>query len=198
MSPTAKDVLKVAGILSLLGVALIVAAGAAVLSAGVVTVTVQDKKPGGVSLHLPVPVPLLDASLRLLPESERREIGSTIAPYRDAMDAFLQELGRCPDGPLVEVRAAGATIMIAKLGRNMVVDVDAEEATIHLSLPLRSLPRLLERLCPGDGRGRQEAGTASVAYHLTGPHHEMRCDAIRGTGRLWKYPLLGSGFCSPC
>jgi hypothetical protein len=60
--------------------------------------------------------------------------------------AVCRELDSCPDGVLVDVSGPRENVQIVKQGRVVVVDVDSREETVHVSVPLRSVSKILSKL----------------------------------------------------
>jgi hypothetical protein len=146
MNPNTRTILKVLAVLFLLGVLVIVAAGAAVYNAGAVRIAVHSKEPGGVDIDLPVPVTLLSAGLSFIPDEDRADIARELRPWMPAIQTALEELSRCDDGPLVEIDGPDEHVRVVKEGRKLVIDVDSPEATVHLSVPLGAIPGLIHKL----------------------------------------------------
>src|SRR5262245_23050405 len=91
--------LRVVGVLALLGVGVAFAAGAAVASAGMVRVSIHEKKPGGIQLTLPpIPVRVLTIGASFIPPRARLRMDRHLASIVPPLRAALQELEHCPDG----------------------------------------------------------------------------------------------------
>jgi hypothetical protein len=118
-----------------------------VADAGFIGVRVQEKKPGGTNLRLYVPAVLVPLGLRLAPERELERAMSQAREFLPAMRIAAEELERIPDGLLVEVSSPREHVLIVKRGGSLVVDVDSDRETVHVTLPLkivRNLARDLE------------------------------------------------------
>jgi hypothetical protein len=139
-------VLRIVGGLALCGLLLFTLAGAAVISAGSIQVSVRDKGPDGFSLAIPVPVNLASAVLTFIPDRELEEIRAGFGPWMPAIEAALDGLARCPDGPLVEVDSADETVRIVKRGGKLVIDVDSRDETVHVAVPIRGALKLVRQL----------------------------------------------------
>ena len=113
--------------------------GALAYSGGVVDVDVQEKTPHGHHIHLPLPALAGPAALGLIParhmhfNHDRRQMQQWLPVVR----AAAEELARCPDGPLVDVKDARETVHIAKDGAYLTIDVDDPKETVHISFPIR-------------------------------------------------------------
>ena len=117
---------------------------------GTVTVSVHERTEDGVSLYIPVPALLLDlavfAAPRLMPEEALAAARAEIAPFRSGLEAFAEELEKCPQGVLVEVQTPTEHVRVAKTWRSFEVEVDSEDADIRVSLPARLASRVLDVL----------------------------------------------------
>lgn len=139
-------VLKIVAGLAVCGLLLFTLAGAAFISAGTVYVSVEEKGSDGFSISIPVPVNLASTALSFIPEEELQEIREEIGPWMPVVNAVLAELARCPDGPLVEVENDRETVSIVKQGGKLVIDVDNRDETVHLSVPIRGVEKLVRKL----------------------------------------------------
>ena len=141
--------IEIIGILALLGVMLFVLGGAAMVSAGTVKVEVREKNAGGFHFAIPVPVNLVRVGLNFIPDEELAEMREELEPWMPAIQVILEELEACPDGPLVEVESGRETVSIVKRGREIVIDVDTPDESVHISIPLTGVGSILEKLTAG-------------------------------------------------
>ena len=113
--------------------------GALAYSGGVVDVDVQQKTPGGHHIHLPLPALAGPAVLAVIP-ARHMHFGHDARQVREVMPAVraaVEELARCPDGPLVDVQSDHETVHIAKDGAYLTIGVDNAKETVHISFPIR-------------------------------------------------------------
>lgn len=143
-------VLKIIAGLAICGLLLFTLAGAAFISAGTVYVSVQEKGPDGFSISIPVPVNLASTALSFIPEEELEDIRAEIGPWMPVVEVVLEELARCPDGPLVEVESDRETVTIVKRGGKIIIDVDNRHDKVHLSVPIRGVEKLVRQLGGGN------------------------------------------------
>ncbi len=143
-------VLKVIAGLAICGLLLFTLAGAAFISAGTVYISVQEKGSDGFNITIPVPVNLASIALSFIPEEDLDEIRAEIGPWMPVIEVVLEELARCPDGPLVEVEGAHETVTIAKRGGKLVIDVDSRGEIVHVSVPIRGVEKLIRQLGSGN------------------------------------------------
>ncbi len=128
----------------------IFALGATVAATGTVTVQVHERGPDGVRLYIPVPALLIDAAVALaplvIPADELAEARREIAPYRDGLEALAAELEGMPSGVLADVRSGGERVRITKTWRSFEIDVESDDADVHVAVPARLLSRALDVL----------------------------------------------------
>ena len=132
-----------------LGMASVGLAGAGVLcSEGVVHVKVIEKEPQGVHINLDLVAPALLApiAMHLAPRRELRQAAGRIDPYVPVIRAALEGLRETDDVTLVEVKEPGEHVKISKLGGSIIVDVDEEGETVHVSAPIRAISSTVEQL----------------------------------------------------
>ena len=128
----------------------IFALGATVAATGTVTVQVHERGPDGVRLYIPLPALLIDAAVALaplvIPEQELAAARREIAPYRDGLEALAAELEGMPSGVLADVRSGGERVRITKTWRSFEIDVESDDADVHVAVPARLLSRALDVL----------------------------------------------------
>jgi hypothetical protein len=143
---TNNPVVKIIAGLAICGLLLFTLAGAAVISAGTVYVSVEEKGADGFSISIPLPVNLASAALSFIPEEELEDIRAEIGPWMPVVEVVLEELARCPDGTLVEVEDDRETVSIVKRGGKLVIDVDNRHDRVHVSVPIRGVEKLVRQL----------------------------------------------------
>jgi len=134
-------------LLALLGAAVVAAAVA--YSAGTIHVRVREKKPGGDNLNLVLPALAVPLGMKFMPAQARQQAAAEIGPWVPAIKAAGEELSRTPDFVLVEVDTAQEYVFIRKEGRALVIDVENEEETLHLSFPLQLVASVAAELDTG-------------------------------------------------
>lgn len=120
--------------------------GGIVADAGFIGVRVHEKKPDGTNLRLYVPAVLVPLGVRLAPERELAQAMSRAREFLPAMRIAAEELERIPDGLLVEVNRPREHVLIVKSGGSLVVDVDSDRETVHVSVPLKMVRNLTRDL----------------------------------------------------
>ncbi len=134
-----------ASILLVLGVA-VGSAAAATYRAGLVRVSVEEKRPGGDNVKFIVPGILLTTGLKLVPEQHLREGLRDVRPWLPVAAAMARELERYPDASFIEVSSAQEQVRISTRSGVLLVDVNSPEETVHVSIPLATLADLTAEL----------------------------------------------------
>ena len=119
-------------------------------SEGAVMVDVRDKAPDcrhiGHHIWLPVPALAVSEALRFVPDRDLQNAMRQARPWLPAIRVAATELGKTPDGVLVEVRDRDDHVSIRKQGGYLLVDVDSREDTVHLAIPLGTVQAVADRL----------------------------------------------------
>ena len=136
----------VAGGAGTLALAAVVVGGAFVYDMGVVRVSVQSKKPDGEHIRLIVPAVAAPIAMQFAPKRELQKAIEEAGPYLPAIKIALEELAKCPDGPFVQVTNRHEKVNIAKQGDALVIDVDDEGETVHVSVPLKAVGVIVAQL----------------------------------------------------
>ena len=123
--------------------------GAAFLAAGGVAVCRVESPE--VNLFIPIPTQLVDAGLVVasvaMPEDKRAEARGHIEPWLPMIETVTRKLAEVPDGTvLVSVESDGETVLIQRRHGRLSVDVDADDADVHVSIPARSVKRIVSQL----------------------------------------------------
>jgi hypothetical protein len=143
-----KKVIRMTPKVAILGalVALVTVTGAFVCSMGAVRVEVRSKSPRGEHIRVIAPAMVLPVGAMLVPKEKVREASRQLQPWLPTIRAATDELLRCPDGPLVQVDNRHEHVKIAKISDALVIDVDDETETVHVSVPLRAAAYACNRL----------------------------------------------------
>jgi hypothetical protein len=130
-----------------LGMAGVGLAGASVLcSEGLVHVKVIEKQPQGVHINVIAPAMLAPIAVRLAPQRDLTQAARQVQPYMPVIRAALDGLRDSEDVVLVDVTEPGEHVEVAKSGGSIVVDVDDEGETVHVSTPVRAISSTVEQL----------------------------------------------------
>lgn len=130
-----------------LGIAGTAVAGAGLLcSEGLVHVNVLQKGAERHHIHVIAPALLLPIGMHFAPKDHLAEAAEEIRPMMPLIRETLKQLEQCEDLPFVEVNQPGKHVRIAKSGGSIVVDVESEEESVHISTPIRALSSAVEEL----------------------------------------------------
>jgi len=152
MSRSTRIVLLLLAALSVVVVAAVGVATAAVYRAGRIDVDVATDG-GGVQLALPAV--LADIALAVVPTGvvrraaidASRDTPVDAAQWLPAVVAAIEALDAAGDARLLEVRSSDAHVVVEQRGRRLLLNIDADDGTrVRLALPLRTVRRLLDRI----------------------------------------------------
>ncbi len=111
----------------------------------VVDVQIADPDP----MHIKVPFPLFiaDVASSFIPEEafEETEIPPEVTANKELILAAITSLLDAPDSALVKVSAPDARVEVSKLGDNLWIAVDADDATVRCTIPLDGVLYALEK-----------------------------------------------------
>jgi hypothetical protein len=104
-----------------------------------------------VKLFIPIPMQLADAGLMVaratMPNQAREEMRREVAPLLPMIETMTAQLADIPNGSvLVSVETGDETVRVQKRLGRFTVDVDAEDADVHVSIPARSVNRIAHQL----------------------------------------------------
>ena len=131
-------------LLVLAGVVLLI--GFVAYSQGAVTLYVHEKGPEGKRLLLPVPALVVSEGLRLVPAEDLHDALRQAGPWLPAIQVAAAELGNAPDSLLVEVRDNGDHVVIRKRGNYLLVEVESDEDTVRVAVPLSTVRAVAQSL----------------------------------------------------
>ena len=130
-----------------LGIAGTALAGVSLLcSEGMIQVKVIEKRPEGHHIRVIAPAPLLPIGMHFAPKDGISDASAEIQPWLPTIRAALAQSRDCDDFALVEVRDPGRQVRVAKSGGSLVVDVNDEEESVHVSAPIRAMSSAVEEL----------------------------------------------------
>ena len=130
--------------MGLLGTAVV---GAAMVSSeGFVNVRVHEKQPGGHNIHVIAPALLIPLSMRFAPQHSLDEATVQMKEWLPTIRAAMAGLRECADADFVEITGPDQHVRVSKSGGAIVVDVDDEGETVHVSVPVRAMENAVEDL----------------------------------------------------
>jgi len=120
--------------------------GLVAYSQGAVMVYVHEKKPSGARMFLPIPSLVVTAGLEFIPSETLQGKSRELRQWLPAIRLASQELAHSPDGLLVEVTGRKEHVLIAKRADDLLIEVDDENETVHLSLPIETIGVVADHL----------------------------------------------------
>jgi hypothetical protein len=130
-------------------------AGAGLLcSEGMIMVNVVEKAPEQHHIFVPAPAILVPLGMHFAPKEKLARASREIRPYLPTIRAAIEALRESEDMTFVEVREPGQHVRVAKSGGSIVVDVDDEENTVHVSTPIRVMSSTIEELAAADSNNQ--------------------------------------------
>lgn len=134
------------------GLGTIAAAAALVSSEGFVGVRVHEKAPNGTHLTLYVPAVAIDAGLHFVPREHLQEAAEQVRPWLPTIHAAIDAMKSEADTTYVEVTEPGQHVKVCTHSGSIVVDVDNEGDTVHVSAPLRAVDNAVDQIAAAGPR----------------------------------------------
>ena len=124
-------------------------------TAGAVRVSVEGKGPQGDHVNIIVPAILVPVALGFVPA---KSVGNAeTRQWLPTLKAVSQELERCPDATLVEVKSPHEHVTIVKRGNALAIDVDDPGETVHVAFPVGVLRSVINKLEAGNAASNPTA-----------------------------------------
>jgi hypothetical protein len=118
--------------------------------AGLVRISVVEKHPGGDHVRFFVPAVLVPVAMNFVPQKELHKHAREARQWLPLMKVVSEELERCPDATLVEVKSPDEHVKIQKSGDTIIIDVDDPSDTVHVSFPARVVTSVVQKLEAGN------------------------------------------------
>ena len=130
-----------------LGIVGTAVAGVGVLcSEGMIEVKVVERQPEVHHVYVIAPAMLVPIGMHFAPQRDLSHAAAQIRPWLPTIRAALDQLRESDDVTLVEVKEPGEHVRVAKEGSSIVVDVQDENETVHVSTPIRAISSTIEQL----------------------------------------------------
>jgi hypothetical protein len=129
------------------GVVLAASVATSVATDGLVVIRVHEKGPDGVHFTAPIPASLVGLGASFAHRAAAEDLDEArrqLEPYRDTLHQALAGLEDAGDVTLVTVEDGTDHVQIAKRGRNLVIDVDSDDAEVHVTVPLPLVRQVVE------------------------------------------------------
>jgi hypothetical protein len=111
-----------------------------------ISVNVETRQPEKHHVFVVAPAMLVPIAMHFVPKDRLREQAREIQPWMPTIRASLDALSESDDITFVEVKEPGQNVRVAKSGGSIVVDVNDENETVHVSTPIRAMESALEEL----------------------------------------------------
>jgi len=112
-----------------------------------VVVDVQIADPNPMHIKVPFPLFIADVASSFIPDEvlDETEVPPEMAANKELILAAVTSLLDAPDTALVKVSAPDALVEISKLGDNLRIAVDADDAIVRCTIPLDGVLYALEK-----------------------------------------------------
>ncbi len=98
-----------------------------------------------IHLKIPVPLNLVSFGMNFVSKEEMHvEIPREVWENRELIMESLKAIADCPDTTLVRVKTPDAKVIIEKSGGKIILNVEAEDATVHAALPIEAIIDILK------------------------------------------------------
>jgi hypothetical protein len=122
-------------------------AGAGIIcSEGMISVNVETRQPEKHHVFVVAPAMLVPIAMHFVPKDRLGEQAREIQPWMPTIRAALDALSESDDITFVEVKEPGQNVRVAKSGGSIVVDVNDNDETVHVSTPIRAMSSAIEEL----------------------------------------------------
>jgi hypothetical protein len=111
-----------------------------------ISVNVETRQPEKHHVFVVAPAMLVPIAMRFVPKDRLEQPAREIQPWMPTIRASLDALSESDDITLVEVKEAGQNVRVTKIGGSIVVDVNDENETVHVSTPIRAMESAIEEL----------------------------------------------------
>ena len=89
---------------------------------------------------------LVPIAIHFVPKDRLGEQAREIQPWLPTIRAGLDALSESDDITFVQVKEPGQNVRVAKSGGSIVVDVNDNDETVHVSTPIRAMSSAIEEL----------------------------------------------------
>lgn len=155
MNPRTKKIAIVLGVLWGIPMLAILVVGLWVKSLGMISVQVAEHRPGGSNVNLQIPGVLASAGLMFFPDVVCAEVADNMDNHwGTVVKAIESELATCPDAVFVEVTGSDENVLIRKEGVHLVIDIDSDDETVHVRVPLKLVTGVLAKFEAHEGMSK--------------------------------------------
>ncbi|HKD62843.1 MAG TPA: hypothetical protein VKB40_02310 [Candidatus Acidoferrales bacterium] len=124
-----------------------VLAGAGIIcSEGMISVNVETRSPEKHHVFVVAPAMLVPIAMHFIPKEHLADHTQEIQPWLPTIRASLDAVSEADDITFVEVNEPGQKVRVAKSGGSIVVDLNDNDETVHVSTPIRAMSSAIEEL----------------------------------------------------
>jgi hypothetical protein len=111
-----------------------------------VIIDVHTPPPEEVNIKVPFPVVVADIATSFIPDDVMADavVPAEVQQHRDEILTAVRTLLKAPDATFVKVDAVDALVDISKLGDDLLITVDADDAKVRCTVPLDGVLDALE------------------------------------------------------
>jgi hypothetical protein len=113
---------------------------------GVIRVDVDEHRAGGSHVHFWMPATVVGFGMYVAPRHAMEKAARQTREVLPALHIGAKELRNYPDAVLVEVTEPEQHVRIATEHGRLRVDVDGNEGTVHVVMPLETIQDVTERM----------------------------------------------------
>lgn len=117
-------------------------------NAGTLIVEVFEKGPGGDAVSIEIPGIVIPLAVNMMPEVVIRECSDNedLQQVFPILSAIADELKKMPDAEIVSVQQGNEFVVIEKRGSNLIIDVDNDSETVHVSIPISAVSAFCKKM----------------------------------------------------
>jgi hypothetical protein len=113
---------------------------------GVIRVDVDEHRVGGSHVHFWVPATVVGFGMHVAPRQAMEQAARQTRELLPALRIGAKELRNYPDAVLVEVTHAEEHVRVATEHGKLKVDVDGNDGTVHVVMPLETIQDVTEQM----------------------------------------------------
>ncbi|MFZ0886255.1 MAG: hypothetical protein WAN14_22830 [Candidatus Acidiferrales bacterium] len=139
----------------MLGIAGVTVAGVGLIcSEGMIEVNVVERQPEAHHVYVLAPAALVPMTMHFVPSRKFGHASRELQPWMPTIRAALDQLRATDDVTLVDVTEPGQHVVVTKQGGSVVVDVNDQDETVHVSAPIRAIASTIEQVAAASDDSR--------------------------------------------
>lgn len=116
---------------------------------GTLVVDVHPKRAGGDQVYIEMPGAVIPMTMFCIPDHAFIDCDVDDEDMRyvgPIMRAVFNEIGKMPDTEIVHVETSDETVSIVKEGRNLIIDVETYDESVHLTIPIKAVQSVSKKM----------------------------------------------------